>query len=182
VAPELESMNVLFRLQRYGASCRLLAAGQKHAKPWQAQSFLLTEPLAGAVPLAGYLASLHAAARGEVVRRAACALRQMHQANCHVRVSSHAAMGSLLTVYCPAGGGPTVALATVQGIEQSPYPNPTRAQRDAAALMRALQGTCSATDLMRGLLAYLGQERLTPAGKRWARKVLARVSPPRGVG
>jgi hypothetical protein len=42
--------------------------------------------------------------------------------------------------------------------------------------VRALSGTCSATDLMRSLLAYLGQERLTLLGKRWARKVLRRVS------
>jgi hypothetical protein len=84
-------------------------------------------------------------------------------------------------VYCPAGAGPTVALATVQEIEQSPCPNPTRAQRDAAALLRALGGTCSAADLMRGLLGYLGQERLTPAGKHWARKVLGRVSARREV-
>jgi tRNA A-37 threonylcarbamoyl transferase component Bud32 len=175
VAPALESMNVLFRLQRYGVVMpRLLAAGQKQVKPWQTQSFLLTEPLSDAVPLPQHLAAVPAASRAEVVRRAARVLRQMHQANCYVQQGSHQEMGRLLTVCWHPQDGLTVALATVQGIAKSHYPNPLRAQRDAAALVGSLTGTCSGTDLMRGLLAYLGQERLTAAGKRWARKVLAR--------
>src|SRR5207302_10863513 len=64
VAPELESMNVLFRLERYGLVMpRLLAAGQKSLKPWQTQSFLLIEPLAGAVPLPEFLAHANPALR-----------------------------------------------------------------------------------------------------------------------
>jgi hypothetical protein len=165
----------LFRLQRYGVVMpRLLAAGQQHVKPWQCQSFLLTEPLVGAVPLPQYLATAPVRARGEVVRRAARVLRQMHQANCYLEECSRQAIGRLLTVHSHPPDGPTVALATVHGIEKSHYPNPMRGQRDAAALVEALPSITRA-DLMRGLLAYLGQERLTPAGKQWARKVLGRV-------
>jgi tRNA A-37 threonylcarbamoyl transferase component Bud32 len=177
VTPELEAMNLLFRLQRYGLALpRLLAAGQKHVRPWQTQSFLLTEPLPGAVPLPRYLGAEPAPARGDVVRRAARALRQMHQANCYLSRDSHVAIGDLLSVCCSANAEPTVALATVQGIEKCHYPNPLRAQRDAAALAETLRGLCSRADLMRGLLAYLGQERLTPLGKRWAWKVMQRVA------
>jgi hypothetical protein len=170
-----ESMNVLFRLQRYGVVMpRLLAAGQQHVRPWQTQSFLLTEPLAGAVPLTQHLVIVPARARGEIVRRAALVLRQMHQANCYLEDGCHHAIGSLLTVRSHPTEGPMLALATVHGIEKSHYPNPMRGQRDAAALVEALPSITRA-DLMRGLLAYLGQERLTPAGKQWARKVLGRV-------
>src|SRR5207245_11438207 len=85
VTPELESMNVLFRLERYGVVMpRLLAAGQKSLRPWQTQSFLLTEPLAGAVPLPTYLARADTTLRRAAVRRAGAVLRQVHQAGCHL--------------------------------------------------------------------------------------------------
>jgi tRNA A-37 threonylcarbamoyl transferase component Bud32 len=177
VAPELEAMNVLFRLQRYGVVMpRLLAAGQKHLKPWQTQSFLLTERVAGAVPLPEYLATAPELTQREVVRQAAHVLRQMHQANCHFQDTRAESIGNLMLVCSRSAASPTVALATVQGIEKSHYPNPMRSRRDAAALVRALEGSCSATDFLRGLLAYFGHERLTPAGKLWARKILGRMS------
>jgi tRNA A-37 threonylcarbamoyl transferase component Bud32 len=172
VAPELESMKVLFRLQRYGVVLpRLLAAGQKHLKPWQTQSFLLTEPQSGAVPLPTFLAEAGPAARRAVLRQAAGVLRQMHQASCYLEHDKRDFIGDLLTV-CAAG---TVALATVHGIEKSHYPNPMRGQHDLAALVRCLEGACSRTDLLRGLLHYLGLVHLTPAAKRFTGRVLRRL-------
>src|SRR5262249_16731297 len=58
VSPELEQAGLLFRLQRYGvAAPRLLAAGQRHVRPWRTDSLLLLEPLQGTVPLAAWPAS-----------------------------------------------------------------------------------------------------------------------------
>jgi len=197
VAPELESMNVLFRLQRYGVVLpRLLAAGQENLRPWQMQSFLLTEPPQQAVPLPKFLLQAEPATRREAVRRAARVLRQMHQASCYVEDDKYDAISGLLSVCAveasfqlarnPAGkletcapNGPAVALATVHGIEKCPYPNPVRAKRDLAAVMQALAGTCSRTDLLGGLLAYAGQRCLTPAVKRLASGVLRRLPQPR---
>jgi hypothetical protein len=180
VAPELESMNVLFRLQRYGVVLpRLLAAGQQNVKLWQTQSFLLTEPLQEAVPLPDFLRSAPLATRRQVIRQAARALRQMHQATCYVESDKYDEISGLLTVLCLAKGGHAVALATVHGIEKCPHPNPVRAQRDLAALMQALAKTCSRTDLLRGLLTYVGQARLTFVSKRFARRVLRRLAGPK---
>lgn len=43
VSPELREAGRLFRLQRQGAMPRLLAFGQRQPRPWQTESFLLTE-------------------------------------------------------------------------------------------------------------------------------------------
>jgi hypothetical protein len=181
VAPALESMNVLFRLERYGVVMpRLLAAGQKSARPWQMQSFLLTEPLAGAVALLPYLASVPALERRIVLRRTGHVLNQMHRANCYVDAVRQPSIGRLFAVCNRGGTGPTVALATVEGIYKSHYANPIRAQRDVASLLQALNGNCSTTDVVRLLLAYVGQKHLTRAGKQWVRRVLNRLAPAAG--
>jgi hypothetical protein len=178
VAPELESMKLIFHLQRYGVVVpRLLAAGQKTFRPWQTQSFLLTELLPQAIPLAKYLVLSPPSARRTVSRQAARLLRQMHEASCYL---DEAALDQLLTV-CLAGGAPMVALATIQGIEKKHHPNPARARRDAAALFRVLSQRCSATDLLQALLAYLDKKRLTPSSKAWARKLLEAVPETRRV-
>jgi hypothetical protein len=180
IAPELESMNVLFRLQRYGIVVpRLLAAGQKFLRPWQVESFLLTEPMQNALPLAGYIAKAAPPKRRTVLRQAAQLMRQMHHANCYLDDNRRETVESLLTVCCSSPTKPRVGLATVQGIEKSHYPNAVRGQRDLAALVRHLGATCSRSDLLRGLLAYLALERLTPAAKMFAGKVLRRVRQPR---
>lgn len=44
VSPEFQRAALLFRLQRFGvATPRLLAVGQQHPRPWQSESFLLTD-------------------------------------------------------------------------------------------------------------------------------------------
>jgi tRNA A-37 threonylcarbamoyl transferase component Bud32 len=178
VAPELDAMKVLFRLQRYGVVMpRLLAAGQKHVKPWQMHSFLLTEPLQGAVPLPRFLAHARAAERRTAVRRAAEALRQMHQANCYFQTTNAA---DLLAV-CPGAGVPTVALASVHQIAGLHHANPVRARRDLAAVAGAILHTCSRADLLRGLLVYVGQRRLTPPTRQFARRLLRQLHAPRRV-
>jgi hypothetical protein len=175
VAPELESMHLLFRLQRYGVVLpRLLAAGQKSSRPWQTQSFLLTEPLPEAVPLPKFLLDADPATCRQTVRQAARVLRQIHQATCYLNDGSYEAISAVFAV-CHDGGKPAVALATVHGIEKSTHPNPVRARRDLAAIAQALTGACGKTDLMRALLDYTGQRHLTPAVKRFARRVLERL-------
>jgi tRNA A-37 threonylcarbamoyl transferase component Bud32 len=175
VAPELESMHVHFRLQRYGVVVpRLLAAGQENVKPWQIQSFLLTEPLQHTVPLPQFLGQARRPTRRKAVRRAGQVMRQMHQATCYVEHDKHDTIGDLLTVCCHDSEDPAVALATVRGIEKCPYPNPVRARRDLAALVQSLAGACSRTDVLRGFLGYIGRPRLTPAAKQFAGRVLQR--------
>jgi Lipopolysaccharide kinase (Kdo/WaaP) family len=172
-------MNVLFRLQRYGVVLpRLLAAGQQNVKLWQTQSFLLTEPPREAVPLPQFLLSAPPATCRQVMAQAARALRQMHQATCYMEKGKYDDISGLLTVCRHANGGHAVALATVHGIEKCPHPNPVRAQRDLAALAQALAHSCSRTDLLRGLLAYVGQSRLTFVSKRFAWRVLGRLARP----
>src|SRR6185295_7293041 len=147
VAPELESMKTHFRLQRYGVVLpRLLAAGQKQNKPWQIQSFLLTESIDGAVPLAQFLTSADHKTKRDAMCQAAIALRQMHQATCYAQPSQRKAMGELLTVTCH-NRAVTVALTTVHVVEKCAHPHPARGQRDLAALANALIGTCSRTEL-----------------------------------
>jgi tRNA A-37 threonylcarbamoyl transferase component Bud32 len=173
VAPALESMKLIFRLQRYGVVVpRLLAAGQKTIRPWQLQSFLVTEVLADAVPLAEYLVSCSPRARRAVAIQAAKLLRQMHLASCYLQDT---AGSRWLTVCHPPAGLPTVALATVQGVQQTRHTNPTRARRDAVAVLAILSPNCNATDLLRACLAYLEQKRLTPFSKHWARRLLATI-------
>jgi tRNA A-37 threonylcarbamoyl transferase component Bud32 len=180
VAPELESMKVIFRLQRYGVVLpRLLAAGQENVKPWQIQSFLLTEPLKETVPLPRFLREADQATRREAIRRAGQVLRQMHQATCYVEDGEYQAVSGLLTVCCQGSGRPAVALATVHGIEKSSCPNPVRAWRDLAALAQALAGACTRTDLLRGFLGYIDRPGLGPGTKRFARRVLQRLATPR---
>jgi hypothetical protein len=180
ITPELESMNVLFRLQRYGIAVpRLLAAGQKYVRPWQMESFLLTESTQNGLSLAGYVAKAAPPRRRTALRQAALLMRQMHHANCYLDDDRRETVEGLLNVCCVSPTKPTVGLATVQGIEKSHYPNSVRGQLDLAALVRHLGATCSRSDLLCGLLAYLAVERLTPAARMFAGKVLRRVRQPR---
>ena len=177
VAPEVESMKVIFHLQRYGVVLpRLLAAGQNNIKPWEIQSFLLTQPLQGALPLVQFLATADPASRRRAVREAGRVLRQMHAANCYVEKRDGAGIADLLAVSCSGAGKLTVALTTVHGIEKTRHANPARVQRDLAALARVPAGTCSQTDLLRGLLSYVGRPRLTVGTKAFASRVLSRLS------
>jgi tRNA A-37 threonylcarbamoyl transferase component Bud32 len=179
VAPELESMKVLFRLQRYGVAIpRLLAAGQRQVKPWHIESFLLTEALQSAPSLIAFLENAGAAERDEAMRRAVLILRKMHQACCYLADDCHGGPADLFVVQAPGA----VALATVQGIRQSPHQHPARAQRDLAALARALQPYCSRTALLRALLIYMDRNRLTPGGKLFAGQVLRRLPRQRETG
>src|SRR5439155_23963661 len=169
-------MNFLFRLKRYGVVIpRLLAAGQKHYKPWQTWSFLLIERLSGAVPLPQFLAQCELPLRRTALRRAGEVLRQMHHASCYLDPDQRQDPGSLLAARGRTPAELTVALATVHGIAKSHYANPARARRDLASLSAAIADQCAGTDLMRGFLAYLGRHRLNVAGKRLARQVLRQL-------
>jgi tRNA A-37 threonylcarbamoyl transferase component Bud32 len=176
VAPELESMKTILRLERYGVVMpRLLAAGQKRTGPWQMESFLLTEPRHGSVPLPRFLQKSSNAVRRQMVRRAATVLRQMHQATCYGKRNQPKGIGNLLAACPHDADGWTVALHTVHGIEKCQQPNPMRAQRDLASLVRVLSDSCTRSDLLAGLMAYTGKKHLTPGAKRFAQRVLERV-------
>src|SRR6185295_8166572 len=99
----------------------------------------------------------------------------MHQATCYFHESRYDAAGGLFTVSSQSADTLTVALATIHGIEKSQHPNPGRTQRDLAALALAVRQTCSRTELLRGLLAYVGHNRLTPGGREFARRVLEKL-------
>src|SRR5206468_7283972 len=119
------------------------------------------------------------ALRRAAVRRAGAVLRQVHKAGCYLERDIQDRVSRILTVRGKTPLELTVALSTVHGIEKCHYANPARARRDLAALAGCITGWCSRTDLLRGLLAYLGQPRWTPAAKHFARQVLRRLPPPR---
>jgi hypothetical protein len=98
----------------------------------------------------------------------------MHQATCYVKADCYQAIDDLLTVYCRNDDRPTVALATVHGLQKCHHPNPVRARRELTVLMEILAEACSRTELLRGLLDYLSEQHLTPAVKQFASKILRR--------
>jgi hypothetical protein len=98
----------------------------------------------------------------------------MHQATCYVKADCYQTVDDLLTVYCRDDDRPTVALATVHGLQKCHHPNPVRARRELTVLMEILAEACSRTELLRGLLDYLGERHLTPAVKQFTNKIMRR--------
>jgi tRNA A-37 threonylcarbamoyl transferase component Bud32 len=180
VAPELKSMKVLLRLQRYGVvGPRLLAAGQQRPRPWQMKSFLLTEPPSDAVPLLQFLRQASPPVRRECIGSTARFLRQLHKANCYLDATARESMADLLIVCSPRIDNFTVGLGTVHTVEQCAYPNPVRAMRDLATMWQSLDCVCSQSDLLFGLLTYFGQRHLTFQAKKIVRTLLRRKNEPR---
>lgn len=173
---EVRQAGLLFRLQRHGVGApRLLAVGERHFSAGRLESFLLTEPVHGAVPLASWLASHARQPRQcrQVVRSAAVLLRRMHEAGCHFEARpSTSSMGCLLAVQCSQEGEPVAMLGSAEGIRVGRSRGQARALRDLRLLRDALSPVLGhRADEARFLLAYLGQRHWTPAARRMAARL-----------
>jgi hypothetical protein len=183
-SPELDQAALLFRLQRFGISTpQLLAVGQRHPRPWRTESFLLTEPPAGAMSLARWLAnqtgrhlwSVERKRRRRLLRQAGQLLRRLHDAGYHgLRFDENT---FLIPPAAPTPAPPTVVLGSLDGIRSRRSGRCGWHPRD----LRSLYAVCapvlgSRTDAMRFLLGYHGTRRLTPD----ARRQIAEIVPPAG--
>jgi tRNA A-37 threonylcarbamoyl transferase component Bud32 len=178
-SPELEQAATLFRLQRFGvATPRLLAVGQRHPRPWQTESFLLTEHTEGAVPLACWLArqsgrplwTAELKQRRRLLRQAGDMLRRLRDAGYR---AGHLDARHFLLQPAEADDAPprvAVVLGSLEGIVRRQDPRADCARRELAALHEEFSDLLgSGTDRLRFLLAYLGLGRLTPAARRLVR-------------
>lgn len=180
-SPELRQAAVLFRLQRYGLTTpRLLAVGQRYPRPWRSESFLLTEPVPGLDSLPGWLAS-RASGGGDlgqyrrVVRESGSVVRRLHEAGCYLAAKSdHDAAQCALAVQECGPDEPRVVVSDLTEIQARRRPGRGLALRDLARWRHALGWSAGRTDALRFLLAYLGQDRLTPAAKQFIRSLCAR--------
>jgi tRNA A-37 threonylcarbamoyl transferase component Bud32 len=166
MSPELRQASALFRLQRHNIPTpRLLAVGQRHLFGGRTESFLLTEPPAGAVGLPAWLAGTADQGPGprrQVLLAAAEILQRLHAAACYLGDSP-------MLVQTQPDGSPRVVLGGVAGIRSCRRPSQGRAVRDLLTLLRlAGSARCSRTDALRFLLGYLGLRRPTPEVKRFA--------------
>jgi hypothetical protein len=166
LSPELEQAGLLFRLQRYGVGTpRLLAVGQKHPLPWRAESFLLTEPRPGTVPLLEWLAG-HCGVRpreqrATVLREVGAVLRRVHEAGCVA-----AAASSLVGCLCVHPGDPVeIALAGAEGLRRRHRLSRALARRDLMRVLAALEGVADAGERLQVVAGYHGAE--APRRKQW---------------
>lgn len=188
-SPELDQVGLLYRLQRYGIGTpKLLAFGQR-TLPDRTDSFLLTEPLANSVGLLDWLADrpsqplrpAERRRRWRLIREAAAVLQTIHAAGYALDPAGRDPAGHLC-VRRAADGAETVAVNHAEGLHRCRHGKPARALRDMARLFETLPaGLGSRTEMLRFLLAYLGQGRLTAAAKRTVRRILQRTFSPQQV-
>lgn len=180
VAPEIEQAATLFRLQRYGiVTPRLLAVGQRAVRGTMA-SFLLTEPVADAVPLSRWLATHHHLPdRLQVVRQAASVVRGMHDAG---SVFGPDPTGvEILQVKAESSRRSTVVLGSVETLRQLRQPSRRAVRRNLAALLAKLGAFCRRTEQLRFLLEYFGQRHVTPPLRRLVRDLWRKHRPTRRI-
>jgi tRNA A-37 threonylcarbamoyl transferase component Bud32 len=179
VAPEVQQAGLLYRLQRYGLrTARLLAFGQRQARPWRIESFLLTEAPAGARSLLSELGRhrFPSPKRKEVFKETGATLRRLHSAGCYLRDDAPVEADFLAVHESeePTSRTPTLAitLARIDCVRLHRRPSQHLAARDLAALCRWV-GTrhFSRSDKMRFLRTYLGTHRLTPDAKSFVRLI-----------
>ncbi|HZY89912.1 MAG TPA: lipopolysaccharide kinase InaA family protein [Gemmataceae bacterium] len=179
-SPEQRQAGLLFRLQRHEVPApRVLAMGQRRRRPWQVESFLLTEPAADTVPLAAWLArpGRRTSARRALLRQAGELLHRLHEAGCYL---SPRLPGCPLAVRVVAGAPPAPVLDRAEAVRACRRRQVARARRDLVRAGRALAAAgCGRSDVARFLAAY---RRRTPAlAGAWRRgRAAARaVAPPR---
>jgi tRNA A-37 threonylcarbamoyl transferase component Bud32 len=175
-SPELRQASILFRLQRHNIPTpRLLAVGQRHLFGGRTESFLLTEPPAGAAGLPAWLAGTADQGPGprrQVLIAAALLLQRLHAAACYLGDSP-------MLVQTQPDGSPKVVLGGVAGIRSCRRPSRARAVRDLLTLLRlAGSARCGRTDALRFLLGYLGLRRPTPEAKHFAWRMWMRRGRP----
>src|SRR5262249_44613723 len=169
-SPEVRRAGLVFRLRRYGIRApRLLAFGQRRVANGCVESFLLTEPPSGVVPV-GQWVTQHAALpqRRQVVRAAAALLRRVH--DLHYYLGGIPCLG---VVRHDPGSDPDVVLTSIDSLHSRRYPSLHEAGKDLAALYRELFASgFSRTDGLRLVLSYLGRPKLNTTAKRLARTLL----------
>jgi hypothetical protein len=179
VAPEVAQAATLFRLNRVGIeTATLLAFGQRHGRPWQTDSFLLTARPAGSQRLVAWLQDREPAApapsasrsRRHVVRETAVLLRRLHEAGYNLVLS----VPSAGLIVGPPADRPVVLVRDPACVERRRLTS-ARRERDLLVLARGLRaGGCGRTDLVRFYLAYLGRPRLGRDAKLWMPSRVAR--------
>jgi tRNA A-37 threonylcarbamoyl transferase component Bud32 len=160
VSPELEQAGILFLLQRYGlVTPALLAVGQRPARPWQLQSFLLIQQPANSVRL------FHSAAelidRQRLHREAGAVLRRMHEAGCYLAGCSDEEIGQLFQVQ-----GERIVLGSMAGLRREHRPSVRLARRDlrrVLALLDWLRGRAEARYFLQG---YEGRPHITASSAK----------------
>jgi aminoglycoside phosphotransferase (APT) family kinase protein len=152
-SPAATAARVLFHLRRHGVPApNLLAFGQRTRSPFRADSFLLCEPVAAAVPVAVRLAQLPGdrPARRNLLHRCGEVLRRLHDADCRtVRAREPVLVSSasgLVAVVCP------MAVRLVRRVSAR-----NRAA-DVRRLLRAELPGLGRTDHARVVRGYLGDD------------------------
>ena len=169
-SPELHRAGLLFRLGRYGIRVpRLLAFGQRTVKRWRIDSFLLTEPVSGAVPLGEWLtdhcAELHQCRHA--IREAANLLRRLHSLHCYL-----GGQCSLAVVQADPNEAADIVLTSIDNLHSLRRPSRRAVLRDLATFYHELSASASTrTDGLRFLVSYLGLQSSNTFVKRLARSL-----------
>jgi hypothetical protein len=170
-SPELEQAGTLYLLQRYGITPpTVLAVGQRHVRPWQMQSFLLTQPPRAAAGLFTWLAGGNAG-RSQVLRDAGDVLRRLHEACCYLADCSEEEMAGLFLVQTGGAGG-RVVVGSAAGLRRAHRPSPRRACKDLRRLLLGIGRVCGRASALRTALTYLGCPHVTHEIKGTVRRVL----------
>jgi tRNA A-37 threonylcarbamoyl transferase component Bud32 len=165
-APEVRHAALLFRLERHNIQCpKLLAFGQRQTRPWR-QSFVLSEALPTTGTLRERLAdSGSRSERGRLLRRAGALLRGLHEAG--YALTDHDDFADV----CAIQDKDRLALTRIDGINRQKKLWSQLALMDLPRLHE--RHPLRRPETMRFFLGYLGVPRLTSAGRKLARTVLA---------
>jgi hypothetical protein len=179
LSPEVRQAGLLFRLQRYGIGApQLLAFGQRQRRPWRGESFLLTAPPRETVGLADWLEqhshpwTAEFKQRQLLLRDAARLMRRLHEAGCQLGGAADAVERLQVRQHpkLPAA----VVLGSIDGLVLNRRTTPAQALRDLAVLDDSPAALlCSHTELLRFLLTYLGQKKLTPQVRELIAQLMA---------
>lgn len=180
MAPEIRQAGTLFNLQRCQVPTpRVLAFGQRFARPWRTESFLVTEAPPRTVGLVTCLEYGGRRERWQVLRETGALLARVHAAH-YPLAGRRGEQGSGWDRPCPLlvqwqpGKAPLVILGRIRPMRRRQRLNPARVRRDLAALWTMLRpARLSRTDRLRLVLGYLNGARLTPAAKRLLRPAWA---------
>jgi len=175
LSAEVEQAGTLFRLERYGIRTpRLLAFGQRSTSPWRVESLLLTEALAGATPLEGWLRREPGSEVGRcrhLLREAGDVLRRLHAAACYFPADGERVAAAFRVQTLPEGRE-QVVLAGVAALQRRHRPSARHAVQDLVTLNGKFGTLGSRTDALRFLLAYLDLRRLSPEARRLTWRIL----------
>jgi hypothetical protein len=169
-SPAIRQAGMLFRLERYGIQApRLLAVGQRIEKR-DGRSFILTEPVPGAVPLLEWLrrqcsrtpSNTERKQFRQVLHHLGFVLRHMHHARCFLeailrscRKQSTEKFDALFPFQVQTAGKAEVVLGSLEAILVRRRLHGWLARRDVAAVKTLLsRAGCSRTDQLRFLRGY----------------------------